>query len=130
MPALRCAARLAPPHPSTPAPLVPPRGFWGVNDTTEMQINGKTWVPKSQASAPNGPMSMLVLHRGFIFVGHWDGETMAGASNVRKWSTGGMGGLSLGAKSSGAVLDKCRDLTPAPSAILFVSPLPKDWISA
>ena len=79
-----------------------------------------------------GELTMLVLHRGFIFVGYWDEESgvLSGASNVRKWSSGGFGGLTLGAKSSGAVLDKCADMAPPAGSLLNVLPLSEGWIDA
>jgi len=58
------------------------------------------------------PLSLLILHRGFIYVGeivecHSDALSVKNAANVRKWERGGIGGLTIGAKSSGATLDAC-----------------------
>lgn len=83
-----------------------------------------------EAAPPHGPLTMLVLHRGFIFVGEWDGVTLTRAKNVRRWTEGGIGGLTLGAKSSKAVLDPHADVKPSLGAILHTSPLPKGWADA
>jgi len=81
-----------------------------------------------------GPLELVVLPRGFIYVGELsmtDGwYTLTSASNVRKWSKGGFGGLTLGARSSGAVLDACCDISFAESAIVSVHHLPDGWENA
>ena len=96
-----------------------------------LTIDGEpvVFVRKDSISEP-GPLTMLVLHRGFIFVGKWDGKTLRGCQNVRKWSSGGFGGLTLGAKSSGATLDACCDMTPPNEAVLNVLPLHEGWENA
>jgi len=80
----------------------------------------------------DGDMSILVLHRGWIFVGdiQQDGEyyELKSAYNVRKWDSGGFGGLTKGAKSSHATLDKCQDVRCHRDAIIFQSPLPEGWL--
>ena len=100
-----------------------------MSNPERIEINGATYVLQG-TQPPKGPLSLLVLHRGFIFVGEWDGETLTNASNVRKWSSGGFGGLTMGAKSSGATLDPCSDLTPMPEAIISVHGLRSGWSDA
>lgn len=81
-----------------------------------------------------GPLTLVVLPRGFIYVGKLDKSgdwwTLRNASNVRKWSSGGFGGLTLGAKSSGAALDKCSDLAFAEEAVVSIHPLAEGWADA
>ncbi len=98
-----------------------------------IKINGETYIHEDDAtqSKPNGPLTMLVLHRGFIFVGEWDGATLSNASNVRRWDNKvGVGGLTQGAKYAAATLDKCQPVTPEASAILYHSRLPEGWAEA
>jgi len=80
----------------------------------------------------DGP-HIVVLHRGWIFKGNLrfneeDGKyVLVDACNVRKWSSGGFGGLTQGAKSSQATLDKCNPLQFDPAAMIFCVPVESDW---
>ena len=85
-------------------------------------------IPKQQA--PSGPLSIVVLTAGWIFVGRWDGTAITEAQNVRYFKKVGFGGLTQGAKHAGATLDDSRDITPNSSAILFTAPLPEGWHNA
>lgn len=98
-----------------------------MSNPKRIEINGATYVLDGP---PAGELSLLVLHRGFIYVGEWDGQRLGHAFNVRKWSEGGFGGLTQGAKSSGATLDKCSDLEPAEGAIISIHDLPEGWFDA
>ena len=82
------------------------------------------------APAPNGPLSLVVLTSGWIFVGRFDGEVITECHNVRSWSSVGYGGLSQGAKHSKAKLDKCRDVAVNAPALLFSTPLAEGWHDA
>ena len=81
------------------------------------------------------PLSLLILHRGFIYVGeivecHSDALSVKNAANVRKWERGGIGGLTIGAKSSGATLDACADFSVPDHAIIAVHALAEGWRDA
>lgn len=83
-----------------------------------------------QAQEKSGPLSLVVLHRGWIFVGRFDGETISECHNVRHFSKVGFGGLSQGAKHAQAKLDKCRDVRVDPAALMFTVPLAEGWYDA
>lgn len=96
-----------------------------------ISIDGVDYIRADFQPKP-GPLSLVIMHRGFIYVGEVeeqdDGDlSINNASNVRKWSSGGIGGLTLGAKSSGAVLDKCADLVVPSHAVLSAHSLPEGW---
>jgi len=100
-----------------------------------LTIDGKTenYVPESsvlERPKASGPMSIVVLTSGWIFVGRWDGTTITEAENVRYFKKVGFGGLTQGAKHAGATLDKSRDVRPNASAILFTAQLPEGWHDA
>ena len=80
-------------------------------------------------AAPTGNRHIIVLDRGWIFVGdvtEKDGGYLAtNCVNVRKWSSGGFGGLSLSPSGSGAVLDKCAPIKF--KDCIFMIPVAEDW---
>lgn len=95
-----------------------------------IQINGIDYVQK--ASQPTGIRHVVVLHRGFIFVGDVvdDGDevTVSNAHNVRKWASGGFGGLAKSATDSRATLDPCADFKYQRSVSeIFRVPVGEDW---
>ena len=94
-----------------------------------MSINGVEYAPVS--SRPTGSRCIVVLDRGWIFVGNLstDGgvSTLSSAANIRKWGSGGFGGLTADPKGAGAVLDQCEDITFDERAPLFCVPVPEDW---
>ena len=82
-----------------------------------------------------GDLSIVVLPRGWIFVGaltHNDDGTyeLTRCENVRRWSSGGFGGLTRGASSSGATLDKCESLSFDEQALILRGRLPRGWHNA
>lgn len=95
-------------------------------------IDGERFIREGSIEAPrqDGPLTILVLTAGWIFVGQWDGKTLTAAQNVRYFKKVGFGGLTQGAKHAEAILDECRDVTPSQSAILFTAPLPQGWENA
>lgn len=102
-----------------------------MSNPERIEINGATYLLEWSGAGP-GPLKLLVLQRGFIYVGEWDEDEcfLRNASNVRKWESGGFGGLTLGARSSGAVLDECTDFSPNYDAVLSVHDLPEGWLDA
>ena len=78
-----------------------------------------------------GDESIVVLARGWIFVGKLtlaDGTyTLTNARNIRKWTSGGFGGVTRGAASTGCVLDKSSDIRFKESSLIFVAPICSDW---
>lgn len=99
-----------------------------------MMIDDILYVRADSVDAPSGDMVLVVLPRGFIYVGQISVEdgwyTLRNASNVRKWTGGGFGGLTLGAKSSGATLDKCCPVKFHESALVSLHLLPGGWLNA
>ncbi len=85
-----------------------------------------------EAVKPSGPLSIVVLHRGWMFVGRWDGESgvISQCENIRSFKSVGFGGLTQGARTAGAKLDKCRDVTVDPSAYMFHVPVAEGWHDA
>ena len=85
------------------------------------------------ATCAEGDHHIVVLDRGFIFAGRLSkdpsGETftLSDAVNVRKWAQGGFGGLTLSAKDSGAVLDRCAAIRFHRSAMMFAVPITEAW---
>ncbi len=93
-------------------------------------VNGIEYVPKS--SQPTGSRHVVVLHRGWIFVGNIseeDGQvTLTGVRNVRKWASGGFGGMIRDPKGSGAETDACGDLGyRADTAEIMRLPVAETW---
>lgn len=83
-------------------------------------------------SQPTGERAIVIVAHGFIHAGaiRQDDEgniEMRDAVNVRKWSNGGLGGLTQGAKSSDATLDPIADLTIRSSCVVQVIPIGEDW---
>lgn len=97
-------------------------------------IDNVLYVRADSVDAPSGDMVLVVLPRGFIYVGQISSKdgwyTLRSASNVRKWTSGGFGGLTLGARSSGATLDKCCQVEFHESALVSLHRLPDGWIDA
>jgi hypothetical protein len=82
-----------------------------------------------------GDLSIVVLHRGWVFVGELSdsksgGLRLGNVRNVRKWDSGGFGRLTRGAKSSGAVLDAAQPMEFYADAMIFSAALPEGWDNA
>jgi hypothetical protein len=98
-------------------------------------MNAETKIDQVKAivneTEATGDLNIVVLHRGWIFVGELseagDGYRLDSCRNVRKWASGGFGGLSHGAKSSGATLDDAQPMEFPADAMIFCSELPEDW---
>jgi hypothetical protein len=79
----------------------------------------------------NGDRHILVLDNGFIFVGNVyesDGWIhVSRAHNIRRWEKGGFGGMTLGAKSSGAVLDETAPFKVPSRVEIFRVPISESW---
>lgn len=75
---------------------------------------------------------IVVLDRGWIFVGKLtrvddDGYLLTECSNIRKWSTGGFGGLTKSSATSGAVQDSCSPIKFRDKSMLFYVPVSEEW---
>ena len=83
------------------------------------------------ANCVEGDRHLVVLDKGFIFAGNLskkdDVYTLTNCFNVRKWSTGGFGGLSKSANESGATLDPSAPIRFEPRAMVFCVPISGDW---
>lgn len=102
------------------------------NKPEVISIDGVDYVRRDTAQTESGELSLVVLHRGWIFVGVWDDESgvISQCHNVRHFSKVGFGGLSQGAKYANAQLDKCRDVRVDPAALMFAVPLADGWHDA
>jgi len=81
-----------------------------------------------------GNLSIVVLHRGWVFIGVLDCDDdgiyhLTNCENVRKWSSGGFGGLTRGGTTSGAVLDRCESISFDAAAMILCGRLPEGWHS-
>jgi hypothetical protein len=99
---------------------------------TEMQDALKTLEKGIQQCKAEGPRHIVVLDRGWIFVGDLakqeDGTfLLSNAHNIRKWKEGGFGALTMGAKKSGAVTDECAPIRFAPSVMILSVPIGRSW---
>lgn len=78
-----------------------------------------------------GDKTLVVLDNGFIFVGLLSGEKeelkLTSCFNVRKWSSGGIGGLSMGCSASQAVLDEHADIKFSRARVVYTTLLKEDW---
>ncbi|MCP3882373.1 MAG: hypothetical protein GY701_28860 [Sulfitobacter sp.] len=95
---------------------------------SDVTIDGVIFTPKKRLGARH----IVVLDRGWIFVGDLsrdeDGNyRLTNAANIRKWSSGGFGGLTRDPKGSGAVLDPSEDLRFDATAPLFTVPVEDSW---
>ena len=90
-------------------------------------------LKKATANCVEGTDAIVVLDRGWIFHGSLsydpdtDVYTLVDCVNVRKWSSGGFGALSKGAKNAGATLDCCDDIKFKSSALIFSVPTNGGW---
>ena len=76
--------------------------------------------------------NIVVLDRGWIFVGDLtklddDSYQLTNCGNIRKWSTGGFGGLTKSKGSSGACVDECNPIRFKAKAMIFCVPVSGDW---
>jgi len=78
----------------------------------------------------NGNRFIVVLDRGWIMVGNVtdnaDGtHTISNCANLRKWESGGFGGVTTNPSKSGVLLDPCADVIYV-NEIMRV-PISDDW---
>lgn len=84
-------------------------------------------------SEPDGNRAIVVLDRGWIFVGHITGPTDNGmykitnCQNVRIWKQNGFGGVCRDPKAAGVILDPASDIRCHQSAIIFIVPISEEW---
>ena len=80
---------------------------------------------------PTGNRRIVVLDRGWIFVGDYERKDnmcrVSNAKNVRHWKQGGFGGLTQSAKSAGAILDDCAPIEFDASAMILSVPIGGGW---
>jgi|LakMenE18May11ns_1017448.scaffolds.fasta_scaffold8996020_1 hypothetical protein len=78
----------------------------------EIVIDGTTYVPKSSAVNYTGDIKIVILQRGWVYIGRFSREgndcKLTNASCIRTWGTSkGLQELVNGATSK-TVLDKCE----------------------
>ena|ERR1700722_5533908 len=77
----------------------------------EIEINGVTYVPKSDAEPVNSDIKIVILQRSWVMIGRWsqkgDVITLRDAYVIRTWGTSkGLGELALEGKKTNTKLDK------------------------
>jgi len=87
-------------------------------------------IANGMASTVTGNRHIVVLDRGWIFVGdltEGDGGvcTLSRCKNIHRWTGGGFGGLTLSPKSVSAVMVDSGDVTF--KQCIFMVPVPEDW---
>ncbi len=97
--------------------------------TKTIEIDGVQFVPKVPVA---GNRHVVVLDRGWVFVGDLEVPpagpvSLTNCANVRKWASGGFGGMCKDPKGSGVVLDPCADLRFDETAPLFTVPVEDGW---
>lgn len=73
---------------------------------------------------------VVVLDRGFMFHGNLTIDdtglhTLTDCVNIRKWKTGGTGGVIKSSRDSGATLDPCADIRFREP--ILIAPVDNDW---
>ena len=71
----------------------------------ELTIDGTVYVPKDSVKTYDGPVKIVILQRGWIFIGRWERNgndcKLHNASCIRVWgTTKGLGELIEGPTSS------------------------------
>lgn len=88
-------------------------------------------VLRKAVQTPTGNRHIVVLDRGWIFVGdlsHNNGiYTLTNCQNIRKWEKGGFGALSKSGKDAGAHLDAAAAIQFRTDAMIFSVPVSEDW---
>ena len=85
------------------------------------------------SNCAQGDRHIVVLDRGWIFAGKMSLEketniyTVTDCVNIRSFKKVGFGGLSQGAKTAEAVLDKCVPITFHARAMIFCVPISEGW---
>ena len=79
--------------------------------------------------------AIVVIKSGWVFEGELleseDGTCrLEDCSNIRKWQSGGFGGLTKSATTSGATLDPCEPVTFHLDQMILRVPTPDGWADA
>jgi hypothetical protein len=99
---------------------------------TTIQIDETEYVRKDQVQAVDGPIQIVVLDKGFVYVGRvakeHDGIMIHNAQNIRYWGTkAGLGELVKGPLPT-TKLDHVGTIeVPAKSIILFIKVEQSAW---
>jgi hypothetical protein len=97
-----------------------------------IQIDNVQYVRADSIQPPSGSIKIVVVDRGFVYVGHTtiDGNflTIDNAKNIRRWgTTKGLGELVNGPLAS-TVLDRAGVVTvPLRAVILLIDVEQKKW---
>lgn len=88
-----------------------------------IHIDNVEYVRKDSVQAPSGPVKIVVLDRGFVYIGRVeesaDKVTIKNAHNIRAWgTTKGLGELAIEGPKSGTKLDRVGTVY-APSRALI-----------
>jgi len=94
-----------------------------------IKIDEIEYVRKDSVRPVTGTRKIMVLDRGWIFVGNVtteNGKTTIGrCKNIRYWKSGGFGGLTK--SSAAAVLDDCADIIIDEGSEILAVPVGEDW---
>lgn len=98
----------------------------------QITVSDETFEKIKDQIAPSGNRHLVVLDRGWIFVGDLEdrpegGYLLTKAKNIRRWEQGGFGALSKSAKAAKAHLDDCAPIWFTSSACIFRVPVGGDW---
>lgn len=88
----------------------------------EVMINGVAYVPKGE---PSGPIKIVVLQRGFVYVGYVTREgnqvVISNAQNIRRWgTTRGLGEIAAGGPTEKTVLDPAGTISVHELGVVFI----------
>ncbi len=90
-----------------------------------IQIDNVEYVRKDSIQAPSGPVKIVVLDRGFVYVGRPEQEddflVIKNAKNVRVWgTTKGLGELAMEGPKSGTRLDAVGTVRAPMRAVISI----------
>ena len=98
-----------------------------------ISIDNVEYIRADSVQKPvKGNRVIAVLDRGWIMVGNLS-ETDSGrlrldnCYNLRKWMSGGFGGVTTDPTGSGVVLDKCEPVEFYERAVIKIVPISENW---
>lgn len=98
-----------------------------------IKIDEIEYVRKDSIPAPSGPIKIVVLDRGFVYIGRVEVDSdfvvINSAQNIRAWgTTNGLGELALEGPKSGTKLDKVGTVrAPMRALISFIEVDVSKW---
>jgi hypothetical protein len=96
-------------------------------------VNGISYIAEDAIDPPTGDRVLVVLDRGFVFVGQLSHDedtgmsTISNAANVRRWEKGGFGGMTRSSADSETTIDPCSPIVFRTGSEIMIVSLPRDW---